>query len=301
MEIVEKIHQTFPELDEDRLLSTAMTCTEMVNPLRLEMAFRRKDRAKLKILQSKRKEAEEKIKELGVKALFAVDHYYRHLAIEYRKQSNGESFTVPVNPDEPSIFRVELIRYPFTEDQYMEEDHLECALASAQKVCTESILWTIFLSELNDMEMEVKEDMSVDKKNELVENTPSAKENSEEMKIEKGDETGVSINEPAFPSKFIQIFKEGGIELFAYLQSEYTIDDHSPVAKYSYIYRFLAHQQFITARSQTKYMKFIQDTSGVTMSKIFPGNYKYKDDIYPLLGKLKSDFEKGNKLEINRK
>ena len=301
MEIIEKIHQTFPDLDNERLLSTAMTLTEMVNLLRLEMAFRRKDQAKMKIIQSKRKEAQEKIRELAIKVHFAVDHYYRHLDIEYKKQSNDQPFTVPVNPEEPSIFRVDLIRYPFSEDQNHEEDHLECALASAQKVSTESILWTIFLSELNDMEMEVREEMGVGKKNELAENTSSAKEYSEEMKIEKGDESGVSTNEPVFPSKFIQIFKEGGAELFAYLQSEYTMDDHSPVAKYSYIYRFLAQKQFVTARSQTKYMIFIQDVCGVKMSKIFPENFKYKDDIYPLLGKLKSAFENGNKLEINRK
>jgi hypothetical protein len=46
-------------------------------------------------------------------------------------------------------------------------------------------------------------------------------------------------------------------------------------------------------------MKFIKDTFGVTMSKIFGENYKYRDDIYPLLRKLKSDFVKGNKSEMN--
>jgi len=80
---------------------------------------------------------------------------------------------------------------------------------------------------------------------------------------------------------------------------EYTLDDNSPVAKYSYIYHFLAYEQLITARSQSKYMEFIKDTFGITMSKILPENDKFNDDIHPLLSRLKSNYEKRSKKELN--
>ena len=69
-------------------MSIAKTCFEMVTPLRLNLALCKKDQNKLKIIHSKRKEAQGKIKEMGMKAQYAVDLYYQHLEIEYKKQSN---------------------------------------------------------------------------------------------------------------------------------------------------------------------------------------------------------------------
>ena len=88
--------------------------------------------------------------------------------------------------------------------------------------------------------------------------------------------------------------------MFDYFQGEYTLDDHSPVAKYSYIYHYLVYEQFIIARSQSKYMEFIKDTFGVTMSKILSENEKFNDDIHHLLSRLKSNFERKSKSEQNR-
>ena len=301
MEIIEKIQSAFSDVDEVTVVSIAKTCCEMINPLRLDLAFGENDQTKLEIIQSKRKEAKDKIKEMGMKAQYAVDLYYQHLEIEYKKQSNDQPFTVPISLNPTSIFQVYLMRFPEPEDQNYVENHLECALASAQKVCAESILWTIFYSELEDMEQEVIEEMSVNKGNELAENTASVKEYGQEIKIKKKDDIGLPITETMVPSKFLQIFKERGVELFDYFQSEYILDDGAPVAKYSYIYRFLAYEQLINARSQSKYREFIKDTFGVNMSKIFPENDKFNDDIHRLLSRLKSDFERKHKSEMNRK
>jgi len=300
MEIIEKIQQLLgDDLDDERLVSISRTCAEMWIPFRIDLAFYEKDQSKLKVIHNKRKEVQGKIKEMGMKSHYAVGLYEQHLEIEYKKESNGLPFNIPVIPNDTSIFKVEIIRFLDAEDEFNEVDHLECALINAQKASEEFILWTIFYSELEDLEQEIKEEMSVDKKNELAERSSSGKEYREELKIEKSNLTGLPVNVTIVSSKYLQIFKEGGAELFDFFQSEYTIDDHSPVAKYSYIYRFLSEKQFIIARSQTKYMKFIKDTFGVNMSKIFRENYKYRDDIYPILMKLKSDFVKGNKSEMN--
>ena len=149
------------------------------------------------------------------------------------------------------------------------------------------------------MELDIQNGMDIDKKNELAETASSVREFSKEIKIEKSNETGLRINGVIVSSKYLQIFKERGFELFDYLQSEYTIDDSTPVAKYSYIYHFLAYEKLITARSQLKYMEFIKDTLGINMSKILPENEKFNDHIQHLLSRLKSDFERKCKMEVN--
>jgi hypothetical protein len=46
-------------------------------------------------------------------------------------------------------------------------------------------------------------------------------------------------------------------------------------------------------------MEFIKDTFGINMSKILPENDKFNDDIHPLLSRLKSNYEKRSKKELN--
>ena len=301
MEIIEKIHLTFDNLDEERVVSIARICSAMVVPFQLNLAFCGGDQTKLEIIQSKRKEVQEKIKEVGIKSHYAVDLYMQHLDIECKKEFNGLPFYLPLIPDDTSIFKVEIIRFPDAEEGYIEVDHVECALINAQKAAEESILWIIFYSELEDMEEEVKEEMNGDQKNVIVERSSTVKETGEELKIEKSDETLLQVNGILVSSKYLQIFKKGGYEIFCYLQIEYTLDDHSPVAKYSYIYHFLAYEQLITARSQAKYIEFIKETYGINMSKIFPKTDKFNDDILHLLSQLKSNFERNSKSEMNRK
>ena len=297
MDIAEKIHLTFDDLDQERLMSVAITCLEMVNPLRLDLSLCRNDQKKMKIIQSKRKQAKEKIKEMAIRSQYAVSLYYQHLDIEFNKAFSFQSSNLPDTPDGTSIFNVKISRPPDSEDQYNGMDHLECALTNAQKVCQDSIVWTIFYSELEDMEQEVKQGVGFDKPEKLSENASSVKASGEWTAIGKKDQTGLPANEPLIPAKFLQIFKEGGAELFEYFQSEYTLDDQSPVAKYSYIYHFLTYEQLIIARCQSKYIEFIKESFGVNMSKILPENDRFEDHIHPLLSRLKSNFGRKSKSE----
>ena len=307
MEIIEKIQLIIDDLDEVWLVSIVRTCSDMAARFRLDLTFCEKDQTKLEFIQSKRQEVQEKIKEMGMKAHYAVDLYNQHLDIELKKVSNGQAFNIPLMLNTTSIFKEKIERILDSEDGYNEMDHVECALTNAQKAGEEFIVWTIFYSELEDLEQYIQEGMDADKKYELAETTSSSsssssvKESREEIIIEKKDDAGLPITQTILPSKFVQIFKEGGVELFDYLQCEYSIDNSTPVAKYSYIYRFLAYEQLINARSQMKYMEFIKVTYGVNMSKIFSENDKFSDDIHHLLSRLKSNFDRKSKMEMNRK
>ena len=143
--------------------------------------------------------------------------------------------------------------------------------------------------------------MTPDPKSALAEKTSSDKKYDSAIIIEMEEETSGSSTENYIPTKYLQIFKEGGAELFYYLQSEYTLNNNHPVAKYSSIYRFLSYEQLIIARSQSKYMEFIKDSFGISMSKIFSETDKYTDDIHHILSRIKSDFERNHKSEMNRK
>lgn len=298
MGIIEKIQLIIDDLDENRLMSIARTCADLVTRFRLELPFCGEDQMKLEFIQSKRKEAQDKIKEMGMKAHFAVDLYNQHLNIELNKAFNDQEFYIPLIPDEMSVFKVKIIRAFDSDEVCHEVDHVECALINAQKASEEFIVWTIFYSELEDMEQAIDEAISLDKNNELAETASSGKEYSAAIKIEKSNQTIMPVNGTVVSSKYLQIFKkEAAYELFCYLQMEYTLDDHSPVAKYSYIYHFLTYEQLIIARSQSKYMEFIKDTCGINMSKILPENDKFNDDIHHLLSRIKSNFDRKNKSE----
>ena len=134
MEIIEKIQLITDELDEKRLMSIVRTCADLVTRFRLDLTFCGEDQMKLEFIQSKQKEVQEKIKEMGMKAHYAVDLYNQHMNIEYKKESNGQPFNVHVIPDGTSIFKVEIVRYAdYFEDGYNGVDHVECALINAQK------------------------------------------------------------------------------------------------------------------------------------------------------------------------
>ena len=134
MEIIEKIQLFTHDLDEVRLESIGRTCSDMVTRFVLDLTFCGKDQTKLEFIQSKQKEVQEKIKEMGMKAHYAVDLYNQHRNIEYKKESNGQPFNVHVIPDDTSIFKVEIVRYAdYFEDGYNGVDHVECALINAQK------------------------------------------------------------------------------------------------------------------------------------------------------------------------
>src|SRR5665648_13794 len=86
-----------------------------------------------------------------------------------------------------------------------------------------------------------------------------------------------------------QIFNNGGYDLFLYLVQNYTRDDKTPKAKFSNLFHYLKHEQLILC-TQLQYISFIEEELKVKLSKILPSNYKYSEQIQPILGRLRSDF-----------
>lgn len=231
MEIAEKIHLTFGELGPERLQSVATMCLEMLNPLRLQLAFCKKDQHRLKIIRSRQKEAQEKIKEMAIKSQYAVILYYQHLDIEYKKAFSFQPSNLPDTPDGTSIFNVKISRPPDDEDQYNGMDHLECALTNAQKVCQESILWTTFYSELEDMERDITEETSLDKPKEL--SRPSL------------NGTTVVEDHSCYASDCQHIFKNlKGRKIFEYLQAN-LVSQKNQLADYTFVFRRMQKDEFI--------------------------------------------------------
>jgi len=226
----------FDDVDEERLGSIARTCFEMVTPLRIDLALRKTDQTRLKIIQSKQKEAKEKIKELGMKTHYAMDLYNQHLDIEFKKQAKGLSFNIPLIPDDTSIFRVEILKFPGAEDGYNEMDHVECALINAQKVYAESIVWTIFYSELENMEREVKEEMNLDKKKELTQTTIREIAVKQELMGEEKSQYSLDCQ---------RIFKGmKGQKIFEYLQDN-LVSKKNRLANYTFIFRRMQRDGYI--------------------------------------------------------
>ncbi|MBW6536530.1 MAG: hypothetical protein K0B11_16080 [Mariniphaga sp.] len=99
--------------------------------------------------------------------------------------------------------------------------------------------------------------------------------------------------EPETPepeNKFLNIFKEGGYELFCYLNENYTRHDKQLPTKYSNLYRFLDYEQFIVG-TQDQYKDFIKGKFGIKFSKVTKGNYTYTDNVFNLLTRLKSQYK----------
>ena len=241
MEIIEKIKLTFDDLDEEKLGSISRACVEMVTPFRLNLIFCRTDQSKLEIIQSKQKEAQEKIKEMSIKALYAVDLYYQHLNIEQKKESKGQPFSIPLIPDGTSILKVKLIQSTDYEDKLNEVDHVACALINAQKICEESILWTIFYSELEDLEDDIQEGMEVDRKYELpestIQETSFAREPFEEESLEKENSK--------YTQDWQRIFKDmKAYKIFEYLQDN-LVTEKNQSADYTFIFRQMQRDEYI--------------------------------------------------------
>lgn len=90
-----------------------------------------------------------------------------------------------------------------------------------------------------------------------------------------------------------EIFKETGEELFNYLNENYTKDNKHCPTKYSNIWRFMDYQQLLIC-DKKEYIKFIKSEFNVTMSKILNQQFKYKDNIEPLLHNLYKQFKQNN-------
>lgn len=237
MDIKEKIQLAFDDIDGDRLELIARTCSELIIPLQIDLSFRKNDASKLKIIHHKQKEAQEKIKEMGIKANYAVDLYKQHQEIEWRKLEIGQATNLPADTENTSIFKVELLPLLNPEDEYDGVDHLQCALTNAQKACEASVVWTILYSELEDLEMEVMNEMSLDNKKELEDHT---------IREVSGNDALIGKGKSQYQHDCQRIFKEDkqGRKVFEYLQAN-LVGKKNHLADYTFVFRRMQRDGFI--------------------------------------------------------
>lgn len=109
-------------------------------------------------------------------------------------------------------------------------------------------------------------------------------------RIGKTDEREVPIN------PYPEIFTNEGYELFQYLDENYTRDNQSLRAKYSWIFHYLVKEEMITCTKKL-YIKFIKEKYRITFSRIQDPEYKYNNTINPLLRTLEVYFHENQKLK----
>lgn len=229
MTIIERIQQLFGvDLDEERLISISRTCSEMMAPLLIDLELLENDQKIVNVLQSKRKEAQEKIRETGIRAHYAIDLYNQHLDIELKKISMNQAFNIPLILNESSILGNKVIKSPDDEGELNIVDHVECALINAQKAYEESIVWMIFYAELEELEKKIKEAM-------IVVNTKNTKSFTPSETL--------SIN--TYVHDCHRIFTDlKGRQLFEYLQAN-LVSPKNPLAAYTFIFRRMQRDGYI--------------------------------------------------------
>ena len=306
MDAIDKLQLLFgKQYDKEMLKAANEASLELVRQYLMILELEDKDHKKLKSIHSKIKETKKEFREIDIKIKCYNELLKEHFKIEFRKLTSNRYCIIPEVFELSDIFKEKVIKLPASGDEddeldvVDEVDHIECVQNYLGCAFKKLFVDTVFIFELKKLENEYKARMTPDPKIVLAEKTPSEKKYDNAIIIEMEEETSGSATENHIPQKYLQIFKEGGAELFCYLQTEYTKDNNHPVAKYSYIYRFLAYEQLITARSQSKYMEFIIDIYGINMSKILPENDKFNDDIHHVLSRLRSNFGKRSKSELN--
>ena len=107
----------------------------------------------------------------------------------------------------------------------------------------------------------------------------------DDTNTEKEAETHSKKIDNQFPEKFT----DEGWQLFMYLDENYTQDNNTPKAKYSWIFHFLKYYQLISCKKET-YRQFIVERYTMTYSRVQDTHYKYDNVIQPLLERLKKNF-----------
>lgn len=273
----------------------------------------RNNTEKCDYIKSKRIELREKLEYSDYKTTFSIngietdlriclEKYFgsRYLfwieEIEYNKSlADGES-TFDLISGIYSVKSQPFFRGPFYRN--IPERRVDFAILDDFKPIVQYIAWGRLFLEVNRLDEIYNSENICYQENEISKINSSVKEYSEAIKTEVIDKTTFSTDETIKPSKLLQYFKAGAYELFCYLETEYSMDDENLPTKYSNLYHFLKNEQLISCK-QKQYIEFIEEEMGVKMSKIFPQNFKFKDIISPLLGRLKSDFVKRNKKEMN--
>jgi len=270
-------------------------CCDLLVPVLIDLSVEN-DPRKVRLLENKIKETQNKIKELQEKARCSLDLSIKHLNIEKERCSKIELLLLCSSLKNATISELTKI-IPL--DILVGLDHSKYAIITTHKQIVKLHGWILFLSALANMAEKLNTNGENDQVKVLPPNNSMIEKYSEVIIVDAEDE-GHAGNETSGSVKTHQLFKEGAYDLFVYLDNEYTVDNSSPVAKYSYIYRFLAYEQLI-GRSIKAYMEFIKETEGVQMSKVLPEGNKYADIIHPLLCRLKSAFEQRKRKERLKK
>jgi len=306
MDAIDKLQLLFGrQFDKEMLKAANEASLELVTQFLLILELEDKDHKKLKCIQSKKKETKKEFRKIEIKIECYNELLKEHFNIEYRKLANNQYFNIPETFELSDIFKKKVIKFPPSVDdddeldEVNEMDHIDCVQNYLGNAYKKLFVDAIFIFELKKIEREIKAGMISDPKIAFAEKTSSEKKYSDAIINEMEKETSASTTENYIQTKFLQIFKEGGAELFCYLQTEYTINNNHPVAKYSYIYRFLLREQLINLGCQSNYMQLIEETIHTKMSKIFTESIKYEDDILPLFNHLRRKFNNRNKKEMN--
>ncbi len=111
--------------------------------------------------------------------------------------------------------------------------------------------------------------------------------------------TNKSLNpsSPVVTNLHPQIFNDGGYDLFSYLVDNYISDGKTLKAKFSYLFQYLKHEQLIVC-TQLQYISFIEKEYKVKLSKILRSDFKFSDQIKPILGRLRSNFQQSLKSDL---
>lgn len=96
---------------------------------------------------------------------------------------------------------------------------------------------------------------------------------------------GLFVPENLFPHLFI----EGGFILFFRLSMKYTIDDNSPVSKFSNLFHFFKYEQILTC-TQAEYISFIESHYDLKMSRVLPAATRYHEIVKPMLERILRGF-----------
>lgn len=286
---------------------------KLLMSFRMTLKLENTDDKKMKCIQSKLKRTKKDIKELLIKTQTLLELVKEFNKIEIRKMEMIEQISDFVDFSD-SLKELEILTAAGTEEDEEDEideeceldeievidinlDHIDYSFNLAKNILTQAISKLIFHFELKKLEKKYLKKLEAEKIKVLPQRKSSKAEYTEAIVVEKETEA-TTMNEPSDSSRYSQLFKYKGYELFNYLNTEYTRDNSNPKAKYSYLFHFLSYQELLIC-TKLNWIAFIQSEMNIHLSRIQDKTPKYEDIIFPLLSRLKADFDKIHKVEMN--
>lgn len=256
------------------------------------------DSLKLEFIEAKRIEINQNIEESDYRIWFPPRGLESHLTVcletYFRGNSMSQATGVKYNPSmavgdhKYSSVTKKITVKPISKFSLM-DSNFNFGLMDFFKPLIQYLTWCKMMDELNEMDAAIRKKKTPHQKLILRKMNLDSKGFQIEPRTEN---LYLSSSSDMFP----QIFKEGAYDLFCFLDMEFTKANSMPIAKYSNIFHFLRYEQLVIC-TQLEYIHFIEHETGERMSKILPKNFKYTDTVFPLLKRLKYDFEKRIKIE----